>query len=210
MILREGYIPLSVTTALGLAFAGSVGWLASVPLWLLLAWLIRVYWEHRPLLPAQPKGVLSPIQGRVIGVDSYLDTWLHRRALRIRIAISFPGIVPLRCPIEAKVMDLYTRIGAFGSTQRACAVDESPDCYAQWLRTDEGEDVVFAISSHLPLSRARFDHAPGERVGHGARSGFIYFASVVDIVLPQDSTVSVAAGDVVDAGETVLAQLARH
>ena len=106
-------------------------------------------------------------------------------------------------------MDLYTCIGAFGTTQRACGEDESPDCYAQWLRTDEGEDVVFDISSHFPLSRARFDHAPGERAGHGARSGFFYFASVVDIVLPQDSSVSVAVGDTLDAGESVLAQLSR-
>ncbi|MFT5172469.1 MAG: hypothetical protein ACI8W7_000633 [Gammaproteobacteria bacterium] len=210
MILREGFIPLSVTTALAVVVAGTVGVPASVPLWMVLAWLLRVYWEHRPVLPAQPKGVLSPIHGRVIGVDSYLDSWLQRSAMRIRIGIPFPGIVPLRCPIEAKVMDLYTRIGTFGTTQRACTADESPDCYGQWLQTDEGEDVVFVISSNLPLSRARFDQAPGERVGQGARSGFFYFASVVDILLPADSSVMVAVDDAVDAGESVLAQLSRR
>jgi len=183
--------------------------LESLVLWILLAWLMRVYWEHRPLLPSQPKGVLSPARGRVLSVDSYRDTWLDRPALRIRLAIPFPGIVPLRCPIEAKVMDLYTRIGAFGTTQRMCGPDESPDCYAQWLRTDEEEDILFAISSHFPLSRARFDHAPGERVGQGARSGFIYFASVIDILIPDDSSVSVVVGDPVDVGESVLAQLSR-
>ena len=51
-----------------------------------------------------------------------------------------------------------------------------------WVQTDEGEDIVFAISSHFPVSRARFDQAPGERVGQGARSGFIYFASVIAFV----------------------------
>ena len=174
MILREGNVPLAITGVAGLVVASTVGLTASLALWLFLAWLLHIYWEHRPSLPAEPKGILSPVHGRVLNVDRYRDSWLERSALRVRIAIPFPGIVPLRCPIEAKVMDLYTRVGAFGTAQRACAADESPDCYAQWLQTDEGEDVVFAISSHYPLSRARFDHAPGERVGQGARSGFIY------------------------------------
>ena len=209
MILREGYTPLTVTAVAAVVVAGAVGVMQSLPLWIVLAWLTRVYWEHRPLLPAQPKGVLSPVAGRVLAVKPYRDTWLDRPALRITIAIAFPGIVPLRCPIEAKVMDLYTRIGVFGAAQRACAPEESPDCYAQWLRTDEGEDVMFAVSSRFPVSRARFDHAPGERVGQGARSGFIYFASVIDVLVPDDSSLSVEVGEPLEAGESVLALLAR-
>lgn len=207
MILREGVAPLAVTTVSAVIVASAVGVAQSIVLWVLLAWLMRVYWEHRPIVPAQPKGVLSPVQGRVVSVEPYRDPWLDRPVLRIRVDVSFPGIVPLRCPIEAKVMDLYTRIGAFGAEQRACGLDESPDCYAQWLQTDEEEDVVFAISSHFPLSRARFDQAPGERVGQGARCGFIYFASVVDILIPQSSVISVRVGEPVDAGESVLAQV---
>ncbi len=209
MILREGFVPLSTIAVLAVVVAIALGVLESLVLWIPLAWLTHVYWEHRPLLPAQPKGVLSPVQGRVLSVEPYRDSWLQRPALRIKLAISFPGIVPLRSPIEAKVMDLFTRIGAFGAAQRDCTPDESPDCYAQWLQSDEGEDVVFAISSHFALSRARFDQAPGERVGQGARSGFIYFASVIDLLLPADAQASVAAGDRVTAGEDVLAQLAR-
>ena len=209
MILREGLLPLAVTTAVAILVTSIVGVLESLVLWVFLVWLVRVYWEHRPLLPSQPMAVLSPVHGRVLSVDAYRDTWLERQALRIGIAVSFPGIVPLRSPVEAKVMDWYTRIGVFGTTQRPCAPDESPDCYAQWLQTDEGDDVVFAISSRFPLSRARFDHAPGERVGQGARSGFFYFASVVDILIPDSSSASVVVGDPVEAGESVLARLSR-
>jgi phosphatidylserine decarboxylase len=207
VILREGYVPLSIALAAAAGVVSSIGVLESLPLWVVLAWLLRVYWEHRPAIPAQPKAVLSPVQGRVIGSEVFYDPWLKRPTLRIRVAVPFPGIVPLRCPIEAKVMDLYTRVGTFGAAQRPCAVDESPDCYAQWLQTDEGEDVVFCVSSRFPVSRARFLQAPGERVGHGERNGFIYFASVVDLLIPEDSEVLVQAGQSLNAAESVLAQL---
>jgi phosphatidylserine decarboxylase len=128
VILREGYVPLGVALATAVAVANGADLLVSAPLWALLAWLLRVYWEHRPEIPPQPKAVLSPVQGRVLDSGAYFDPWLQRPAQRIRIAVSFPGIVPLRCPIEAKVMDLYTRVGTFGEAQRPCAVDESPDC----------------------------------------------------------------------------------
>jgi phosphatidylserine decarboxylase len=137
------------------------------------------------------------------------DPLLERVTLRIRLRVPFPGVVPLRSPTEGKVMDLYARRGVFGAGQRPCAPGESPDFYGQWLRTDEGEDVVYGLSSHWPLSRARFDHAPGERVGQGARSGFFYFASVADVLLPEGASASVAVGERVFAGESVLGRLRR-
>ena len=60
--------------------------------------------------------------------------------LRIRVEMPFPGIVPMRSPTEGKVMDLYARRGVMGKPQRPCSVDESPDCYGQWMQTDEGQD----------------------------------------------------------------------
>ena len=210
MILKEGSLPITLTAVTAVLVAGLLNPLASIPLWIILAWLLRVYWEHRPQRPAEPKGLLSPIRGRVRKVDTRFDPWLERSVQRVQIEIPFPGIVPLRSPSEAKVMDLYTRIGAYGSEQRACLADESPDCYAQWLRTDEDEDVVVAVSSKFPVSRARFEHAPGERVGQGARSGFIYFASRVDILIPNDAELLVAVGDKMETGQSIIARLPGH
>ena len=209
MLLREGIVPLGVVGAATWLLHGSAGWLAALPLWLLFAWLLRIYWERRPPVPAEPDAVLSPVPGRVVQVVEQDDPWLDRRALRVSIKLAFPGIVPLRSPTEAKVLDTYTRRGAFGGTQRVCREHESPDCYGQWLQTDEGEDVLYAVSSHLPLSRARFEYAPGERVGQGQRCGFFYGASVADVLMPVDCTAAVSVGDRVEAGQSVLARLAR-
>ncbi len=209
MILREGLVPLAATAVAVLVVGGKVGWLPALPLLGVLAGVAWIYWEHRPPVPADPRGLLSPIAGRVVSVGADRDPFLDRAVLRIRVRAALPGIVPLRSPTEGKVMDLFTRRGALGEPQRACAPNESPDCYGQWLRTDEGEDVVYVVSSHWPVSRARFDQAPGERVGQGDRSGFIYFASVADVLVPDGSRAAVEAGDRVAAGESVLARLAR-
>jgi phosphatidylserine decarboxylase len=209
VLLREGAVPIAVTGVLALLVSGVAGWLAGGALWLATGWLCWLYWEHRPPVPADPVGVLAPVAGRVIAVTRDRDPWLERAALRVQLRVPFPGVVPLRSPTEGKVMDLYARRGVFGTGQRPCAPGESPDCYGQWLRTDEGEDVVYALSSRWPASRARFDHAPGERVGQGARSGFFYLASVADVLLPEGSSASVAVGDRVFAGESVLGRLRR-
>lgn len=209
MILREGLVPLALALAAALLVSAAVGWLAALPLWLVLGWLVWVYWARRPPVPAQPRGVLAPVSGQVLRVVEQADPWLERTALRVSIRIRFPGIVPLNSPIEGTVQDIYVRHGVFGGAQRACSANESPDCYGQWLQTDEGEDVIYAVSSQFPLSRARFDHAPGERVGQGERCGFFYGASVADVLMPRGSESALSAGDRVHAGETVLASLSR-
>lgn len=209
MILREGFLLLALTLAAALLLSAAAGWLAALPVWLVLGWLIWVYWARRPSIPAEPLAVLAPVSGRVLRVVEEDDPWLQRTALRVSIRVGFPGIVPLHCPSEGTVQDIYVRHGVFGSAQRACRTDESPDCYGQWLQTDEGEDVIYAVSSRFPLSRARFDHAPGERVGQGERCGFFYGASVADVLMPHGSESALSPGDRVDAGETILASLSR-
>ena len=198
---------LALALAAALLLSAAAGWLAALPAWLVLGWLIWVYWARRPPVPAEPRAVLSPVSGRVLRVVEEDDPWLQRTALRVSIRIGFPGIVPLHCPSEGTVQDIYVRRGVFGGAQRTCRANESPDCYGQWLRTDEGEDVIYAVSSHFPLSRARFDHAPGERVGQGERCGFFYAASVADVLMPRGSESAVSPGDRVQAGETILASL---
>jgi phosphatidylserine decarboxylase len=207
VILREGVAALGVAATAALLVSAAYGWLAGLPLWLLLAWLTRVYWAHQPAVPAEPRGVLAPVAGRVLAIVEQDDPWLQRKALRVSIRVAFPGILSLHSPTEGEVRDIYARHGVFGGVQRPCRDHESPDCYGQWLQTDEGDDVIYAVSSHFPVSRARFDHAPGERVGQGERCGFFYGASVADVLIPAGSDVAVRVGDRVQPGESVLALL---
>ena len=50
--------------------------------------------------------------------------------------------------------------------------------------------------------------APGERIGIGQRSGFIYFGNVVDVYMPINTRAEAKPGAAVESGCTVLGRLA--
>jgi len=207
MIVREGTAPILVTTATAVLVQIMVGLLWAVAPWLLVALLYWLYRLPRVALIHDPLGVLSPLSGRVTGIAMATDPFRDCPVLRIRLSLAPPGITLIRSPTEGKVLETYLRSGVLGTTLRPTPAAESPDCYAQSLRTDEGDEVLFAISSNWPVSRCTLDHAPGERAGQGQRAGFIYFASDCDVLVPPDSLAQVTVGQRVSAGQTQLARL---
>ena len=202
MLLREGWVPVLGVFALATGTAVWVGPLWSMPLWLLLAVAAVTFTETRREIPAVPLAVLSPADATVTAVDYGHDPWLQRDALVIRLQLGAPGIQGLRSPVEGKVMDFFTNLG------NADAPAQSPTAYTQWIQTDEDEDVVSCFST-MRYSRFKSAVAPGERVGHGSRSGFVYFGTEAVVYAPAGSHVEVEPGDVVLAGVGIIAMLVR-
>ena len=207
MIAREGTAAVIVTLAAGfLLLYYQMPYASAVPFTLsgIFIWLYRTP-RRRP--PAAPLGLLAPVDGRVARVESYRDTWLDRDALRISIKVRPPGITVFHSAAEGKVQRFWTNFGPFGEEQLKRSLRASPDCYAVQVQSDEGDDVLTVVSSRWPLSRCRFDRAPGERIGQGKRFGFVYFASTFELLAPADAVPRVEAGDRVRAVSTVLAEL---
>ena len=209
MIAREGLFPISVAGVAAVAVASTAGALWSLPLWALVAYLLYLFRETVAAIPNLPLAVLSPGDGRVIEVAKARDPWLERDSYRIRVALGGLGIGVLRSPVEGKVMDYWTSAQPCNQPDSVRAAGFSPNCYSIWVRTDEGDDIVFAVSSLRPISRFKLYFAPGERVGIGQRSGFIYFGSTVDVLMPANTRPEVAAGSKVASGCTVLGHLVR-
>jgi phosphatidylserine decarboxylase len=209
MIAREGLVPISVACVAAAAVASYAGALWSLPLWALAAYLLYLFRETVPAIPNLPLAVLSPGDGRVIEVTNARDPWLDRDSCRIRIELDGLGVGVLRSPIEGKVMDYWTSAQPCAQPGALRATGFSPNCYSAWVQTDEGDDIVFAVSSLRPISRFKLYFAPGERVGIGQRSGFIYFGSTVDVLMPANTRPEVAAGSKVESGCTVLGHLVR-
>lgn len=207
MIAREGYVVVGVSLLAALAFLYSGAYFPAAAAFVLAGVLGWLHASPRRAIPASPRGLLSPVDGRVCRVEPFHDPWLDRDVLRIGIEIRPPGITVLHSVIEGKIKDLWTAYGPLGESQLKHSLDASPDCYALFIQTDEDEDVVIAVSSRWPLSRCRFDKGPGERVGQGSRIGFVYFASAVDVLVPSASPSNVAPGDRVRAIESILGQI---
>ena len=209
MIAREGLIPVggSALAAAAVAHYMEPSW--SLPLWVLAGCLLYLFREPAPDIPNQPLAVLSPGEGDVVEVVESRDPWLERQAVRVRIALGSLGVGVLRSPVEGKVMDYWTSAQPFNEPGRLRETGFSPNCYSAWVKTDEGDDVVLAVSSLRPISRFKLYVAPGERIGIGQRMGFIYFGNVVDVYMPVGTRREASAGDAVRAGTSVLGALAR-
>lgn len=208
MIAREGWFPITGFGLVVLALTLRYGLLWALPGWLLFAFLLFVYRYPKRDVPALPLAVVSPVDGRVVMAKKLLDPWLERQTLCISIRMNAPGITPLRSPTEGKVMEFWTHSSTCLSTPRDGDQMNAPvACYALWVRTDEGDDMVMAVSASRTLSRFKSDVAPGERIGQGHRLGFVYLGSQIDVLLPAGTRPHVVEGQRTLAGCGVIATL---
>ena len=210
MIVREGIVPVIVSALAAGLSAATTNFLWSLPLVLLMIYLLWLFRDRRREIPAAPLAVLAPVDGKVVFVGPGDDPWLKRDVLRITLALPIPGVTVLISPTEGQVKNFWTKAGIFSEGRDLPQSSGSPDCYAQWIRTDEGDDIVWVVSSAWPVSRTRLDVAPGERAGQGRRNGFVYFATTVDLLCPPECIAKVHVGDMVEAPTTMLAALVRN
>ncbi len=207
MVAREGIGPAIVLATGAGCVAYFVGALASAPLWLAT---LAVIWLFRDLprqTPADPNGVVSPVDGSIEAVTSCRDRWLDREAVAIAIRMTLPGISVLRSPVEGKIRDFWTSASPAERRGHWSRWMNPYSRYAIWISTDEGDDVVLEVSSSRLFSRLRFAAAVGERIGQGQRNGFVYFATRLRILIPDRSKNVAPVGLDVQGGSAIVATL---
>ncbi len=189
-------ILLAVAVAfLVLRYAAAV-W-ALVPLTVVIV-LVLVFRDPRRPIPSSPRGVVSPIDGRVVEVGRVERHTLQGDAWRIVIRIDPLGTYTARCPVEGKIMDLRTVSGDRQVDYRTNAL---------WVQTDEGVDMVLQFSGYrfglAPRSFVRF----GERLGQGQRCAYLRLTRFAEVHLPADNKVQVKPGQRVVGGSDLLAKV---
>jgi phosphatidylserine decarboxylase len=197
-VAREGIPFLLAAGAAFLAALRYLDWTVALPLALLLVALWLLFRDPRRLIPSAPLGVVSPVDGTVVSIDTVNTGVFQGEAHRIRIDIDAFGTYTARSPVEGKIFDLNTL-----DAERV--VDY--ETHALWVQTDEGDDVVLQFFGYrlglAPKSIVRF----GERIGQGKRCAFLRLARSAEVHLPITSTVLVKPGDVVVAGSDVIGKL---
>ena len=195
IIAREGIFFIALAVAL---LAASLRyfdwWIALVPL-LAAVMLILLFRDPRRQVPPVPLGVVSPVDGEVVDVDTTNRCVVQGEAYRVRIRIDALGTYSARSPIEGWVMDLRPKAEGVGA-----------DCPANalWIESDERNSVV------LQFHEYRFGLAPkaflqfGERVGQGQRCAYIRLARYAEVYVPIGGRVKVEPGQRVLAGSDLI------
>jgi phosphatidylserine decarboxylase len=196
LIAREGWLSLFLVGGLAATVLYQIGWLWSVPLWVVIGVLLFLFRDPARIVPAAPLAVVSPADGRVTLVETCHDPYLDREARRVTIRMHPCGVFSTRSPAEGKMLE---------PKRDSSTSADVP--HGVWLQTDELDDLVIVMNRgplrNPPRCYVRF----GERVGQGQRCGFITLGSTVDIYLPLNSRIKVQEGDRVHAGADVIAQL---
>lgn len=194
-IAREGWLPILLVVTGGVAAYALWAWWAVPPFVFLVALLAAFFHDRKRHATSEPLAVAAPADGRVIHRRECYDPFLDREAVRIGIRVARFGQYFLRAPAEGTVLEL--------------PADAWPefDGTASWIRTDEGDDVVIAVSEGAMFGARPCRVRYGERVGQGRRCGVRRLAYRIDLYLPVNTRLEVEVGERVAAGHSVLATL---
>lgn len=206
IIAKEGWLPVAIVLTLAILLQVELGWRASLAAWVLVAILALVYRDPRRKVPVSPLGIVAPVDGVVIAVLEGTGPYLERQVIAISIKANSTGVYSVRSPTEGKVVEQW-----FGSPPHDSELVNHPNkrlqLFAQWIKTDEDDDIVFALKPKLSVGKYRCYVNSGERIGQGQRCCFVVFGANAEVFIPIKSNLEVKKGDRVKAGESILATL---
>lgn len=208
IVARQVVLPLSILAALAIVVHYLFGFGAATGLWIIVVVVVYLFRDPRRQVPPLPLAIVAPIDGKVIALDQVHDPYLNRKALCVQINYSLPGVFSVRSPMEGKINKQW-----FGTLPE----DESGGIYAarsipafaQWVQSDEGDNVVLTLSPGIGRDGIRLSVGSGERIGQGQRFSFIPFGANTETFIPVNSRIDVKPGDTVKAGSSVIATLIR-
>jgi len=212
-IVREGWpFILGCLVASDLFLLGGIFWHSAFCIALatiaFLATAFCVYFFRDParVVPQDSQLILCPADGKVMEVIEGQDSIASGSVWIIRIFLSVFDPHLQRSPVAGKVRAITYKTGKFLDARDPKAAFDNEQNRIE-IAADSGDfSLVVTQIAGLIARRIVCWVKEGQSVQAGERIGLIRFGSQVDVVLPKTATVKVKAGDVVTAGDTVLAQ----
>jgi len=153
--------------------------------------------------PSDPDVVVSPADGRVTRIESPAPN--TNGPTLISIFLSPLDVHINRSPIPGKIVDVVYSPGKFlmATNEKASLVNE------QNALTIQGEKITVVCKQIAGILARRIVcwKATGDRLNLGERFGMIKFSSRTDVLLPANVKVTVAEGDRVRGGITVIGRI---
>ena len=206
MLAPEGW-PF-VFGGVAFAFAVALLWPRGIPLaalGLLFALFSLWFFRNPDRTPPPGQGIIvSPADGRIVYAGECPP---GRYALvagkKISVFMSPLDVHVNRAPVTGRVTSVRYHKGAFhvASVDKASLMNEQNGVA---IATPEGRTVTYVQIAGMIARRIVCDLEEGDAVRQGERVGMIRFGSRVDVYLPADAGLSVAPGDRVRAGESVI------
>ena len=204
-IAKDGYIfiiPLLVLTVLTYSFsfnwaAGILG-LGSV----FVTWFFR---DPERSIPNEPNVVVSPADGKITEIVTEKEPINGDTCKRVTIFLSVFNVHVNRVPISGTIEDIRYNPGKFLAAFNPKA---SMDNEQNIILIHNGK-INILVKQIAGLIARRIVCWPnkGDHYEAGQRYGLIRFGSRVDILLPENIKLSVACGERVSGGQSIIGYL---
>jgi len=143
----------------------------------------------------------SPMEGKI--VKQWFGTVAVKNHVVRAVAPMTAGNLALKVDAAVQARELCEADAAqmhHAGTVTACR-------FAQWIQSDEQDNLVMAVKSARGIWKPRCYAHSGDRIGQGQRCGIIPFHAVVQVNVPLTSRLEVKVGDKVRGGADTLATL---
>ena len=171
--------------------------------------LFMVYFFRDPerVTPVGP-GFVAPADGKVLLVEEPVDdtVFLHRNVKMLSIFMSPLSVHVNRAPCAGEVKLVKHNPGSFLKAYHKEAPWKN-ESTAMVLECATGESLLVRQVAGAVARRTVCRVSPGDRLERGERYGMIKFSSRVDMYLPLEAEVLVSVGQMVTAGETLIARM---
>jgi phosphatidylserine decarboxylase len=199
MIVKDAFrflIPLLVGTAV----AFWLHWTIPTVLLLLLTAFVAFFFRNpKRKIPADPKVIVSPADGRVVNVERVGNV------TKLSIFLSIFNVHVNRSPIGGRIEAINYKPGKFKlAFDPAASVENERNI----IMVDHGDfKIVFTQIAGLIARRIVCWKRAGDKVDKGELIGLIRFGSRVDILFPSATVVTVEKGAKVRGGSTVIGRI---
>jgi phosphatidylserine decarboxylase len=156
------------------------------------------------IIPDKEGVVVSPADGKVILTEMVEKSpFFKGPTMKISIFMSVFNVHVNRAPYDGRVKEISYFPGKFFSANLDKASLEN-EHNAVFMETDGAKPMCVVQVAGLIARRIICKIQPGDHILRGQRFGLICFGSRLDVYLPTDINLRVAAGDKVKAGTSIL------
>ena len=203
-IAPEGY-PFIVLCAFSSLIFAIIGCWPVATIMLGLTWFAGHFFrDPARVTPTTPGLAISPADGKIVKIQPMPDPFTGENRTCVCIFMNVFSVHVNRSPVQGTVTAIVYHPGKFFNAAWDKASSENERC-AYKVESVDGSFTMVQIAG-LIARRIVCRIREGESLERGERFGMIRFGSRVDVYLPDGYMPSVAVGQNVFAGQTVLAE----
>ena len=197
----------AVFLILGLAALFTLGFIFSLPFFIILVFLVYFFRDPERFAPTDDNLVISPADGYVLELKDGIKDPLsgaQDRLKKISIFMTVFSVHVNRSPIEGRIKSIVYSKGRFFKAYKDEASLENESNLLAIERKQAKETFYVKQIAGVLARRIRCWVKEGDSVQTGERFGIIKFGSRVEIFMPENYEFALKKGDRVRAGQTVI------